>query len=99
MAISPISLVGISAIAPTPTRAASASGSTSFEGILGQAIQGLGATQATADAQATNLASGKNVNLVDTMLTMQQTSLDFQLAMQVRDKALEAYQSIMQTQV
>jgi flagellar hook-basal body complex protein FliE len=97
MSITPISLVGIGAI--TPARAVSAPVSTSFENILGQAIQSLGTSQAAADAQAKDLASGKNVNLVDAMVTMQQTSLDFQLAMQTRDKVLEAYQSIMQTQV
>lgn len=95
MTISPISLVSMAPI----TSPNGPSAGSSFENVLGQAIQGLTSTQNKADVQAKDLAAGKNVSLVDTMLTAQQSSLDFQLAMQVRDKVLEAYQEVMRTQV
>ena len=62
-------------------------------------MQTLSSTQKTADQNAIGLATGKNVNLVDSVLSMQQTSLDFKMAMQVRDKVLEAYQDVMRTQI
>ncbi|HZW33966.1 MAG TPA: flagellar hook-basal body complex protein FliE, partial [Isosphaeraceae bacterium] len=61
-AISPIRIPPI-----TPTGTATPA---SFEGILGRALQGLSATQARADSQAADLAAGKDVSLVDTVLAM-----------------------------
>lgn len=91
-AMSPISTVGTRAI-----RSADPTGS--FEQTLGKAIQGLSDVQTKSDTLAANLATGKNVSLVDTVLSMQQTSLQFNLAMQVRDRVIEAYQEVMRTQV
>jgi flagellar hook-basal body complex protein FliE len=71
----------------------------SFESVLGQAVQGLTNVENQANAQAVNLATGQGANLVDSMLAMEQMSLNFKLAMQVRDKVIEAYQTVMQTQV
>lgn len=96
MSITPISLVS-SITSLTPPHAAPAGNS--FENVLGQALQGLNSSQNLADQQATNLATGQNVNLVDTVLTMQETSIDFKMAMQVRNKVIDAYQEIMRTQV
>ncbi len=79
--------------------AAAAPGASSFESVLGQAVQGLASVQAQADQQATALATGQNVSLVDTMLSMEQTSLDFRLALATRDKVVEAYQEVMRTQM
>jgi len=91
--IQAISPIRIPPITPTSTAAPA-----SFEGILGQALQGLAATQARADSQAADLAAGKDVSLVDTVLAMEQSSLSFNLAMQVRDKVIGAYQDVMRMQ-
>ena len=95
MQIQPISLLNLNGVATTEKATAS---TPSFEGVLGQALQSLSNLQNSADAQAANLAAGKNVNLVDSVLAMEQTSLSFKLAMQVRDKVVEAYQDVMRTQ-
>lgn len=93
--ISPITMPGMPSVSPT----AGAGQPSSFEGMLGNAVQGLADAQKNADTRAVGLATGQNVSLVDTVLAMQQTSLDFKLAMQVRDKVLEAYQDVMHTQI
>ncbi len=90
--IAPISI-------PSTSLNARAPGASSFESVLGKAVQGLSDLQKTADAQAIDLATGKNVNLVDSILAMEQTSLSFKLALQVRDKVIEAYQDVMRTQL
>ena len=71
----------------------------SFEGLLGQAVQNLSQVQARADHLAIGLATGEETNLVDAVLAMEETSLSFQLAIQVRNKVIEAYQEIMRMQV
>jgi flagellar hook-basal body complex protein FliE len=45
------------------------------------------------------LATGQDVSLVDTVLAMERTSLSFSLAMQVRNKVVEAYQDVMRMQM
>jgi flagellar hook-basal body complex protein FliE len=98
--IQPLSLTNVlSTGAASAGGAAAPSQATSFEGVLGQALQSLSSAQHATDQSAIGLATGKNVNLVDSMLSIQQTSLDFKLAMQVRDQVISAYQNIMQTQV
>ncbi len=95
MIIRPIAPISI----PSTSLNARAPSGSSFEAVLGKAVQGLSDLQKTADAQAIDLATGKTVNLVDSILAMEQTSLSFKLAMQVRDKVIEAYQDIMRTQL
>lgn len=98
MAIPPISPITMPSL-PSTTPTAGAGQASSFEAMLGNAVQSLADAQKNADTQAVRLATGQNVNLVDSVLAMQQTSLDFQLAMQVRDKVVDAYQTVMQTQL
>lgn len=98
MVIRPISPVEMPTGLGEVTRASSTREG-SFESILGQAVQNLTELQKTADVQAAGLATGQNVSLVDAVLAMEQTSLSFKLAMQVRDKVLEAYQDVMRTQL
>jgi len=46
-----------------------------------------------------NIALGEADNLHQVMMTMERTRLAFELALQVRNKALEAYQELMRMQV
>ena len=98
MAIQAVSAMSPISIAETRS-ARSGDSAGSFEQSLGKAIQGLSDVQSKADTMAANLAAGKNVSLVDAVMSMQQTSLQFNLAMQVRDRVIEAYQEVMRTQV
>ena len=56
-------------------------------------------SQKHADKAATDLATGKSQNIHETMLAVTQAELSFNLMVQVRNKALEAYQEIMRMPV
>jgi flagellar hook-basal body complex protein FliE len=51
------------------------------------------------DKQVQDLALGKTANLHDVMIALEETKLSFQLMMQIRTRALEAYQEILRMQV
>ena len=83
---------------PATVRPTTVDGPT-FEGLLGKAMQDLADLQRRADQLAVQMATGDEVNLVDAVLAMEEASLGFKLALQVRNKALEAYQDVMRMQV
>jgi flagellar hook-basal body complex protein FliE len=51
------------------------------------------------DQSIQQLALGGTDNLHQVMITLERTRLAFELALQVRNKALEAYQELMRMQV
>jgi flagellar hook-basal body complex protein FliE len=55
--------------------------------------------QTSSDVAAQRLASGQDKDIHNTMIAMEKAGLALQLTMQVRNKALEAYQEIMRMQV
>ncbi|HEY8342535.1 MAG TPA: flagellar hook-basal body complex protein FliE [Calditerricola sp.] len=67
---------------------------TSFADWLAQALDRLNADQVKAERAALRLAAGDVANLHNLFLALQQASLSLQLAVQVRNKALEAYQDV-----
>ncbi|HKD74257.1 MAG TPA: flagellar hook-basal body complex protein FliE [Ktedonobacterales bacterium] len=70
-----------------------------FGDLLGQAIDALNATQSQADAAATDLVTGKSTDLHTAMIDMQQAKVTLDLAVQVRDKAVDGYNDLMHTQM
>ena len=48
---------------------------------------------------AQQMAAGKPVNLADTMIAITKADLSFKLLLQVRNKALSAYDEIMRMQL
>jgi flagellar hook-basal body complex protein FliE len=52
-----------------------------------------------ADGQVADLALGKVQNLHEVMIALEEAKLSFQLLVQVRNRALEAYQEILRMQV
>lgn len=70
-----------------------------FNEHLTESIKTVNSLQANADAMATNLATGKSQNIHETMLAVTKAELSFNLMVQVRNKALEAYQDIMKMPV
>ena len=76
-----------------------AQGGTSFMDHLSKGIQEVNSMQKTADKMATELSSGKSENLHETMLATTQAELSFNLMVQLRNRALEAYQEVMRMQV
>ena len=74
-------------------------GKSSFADMLKDTIKEVNGHQKVADKMATEVATGKNDNIQETMLAMAQAELSFNLMVQVRNKALEAYQEIMRMPV
>ena len=67
--------------------------------MLGDAIQGLENTQTEAAGAAQDLATGKATDPTAVVMTVERAQLAMQLASQIRTKAVEAAQTIFQTQV
>jgi flagellar hook-basal body complex protein FliE len=82
----------------TPSITATGS-SGSFENLLGNFVGDVNAKQGAASDAVTALMSGKNVSLHQTMISMEEASVSFQMMVEVRNKLLDSYQEIMRMQV
>ncbi len=71
----------------------------SFAEHLLDSIKETNNTQKTADKAATDLSTGKEQNIHETMLAATEAELSFNLMVQIRNKALAAYQEIMRMPV
>ena len=71
----------------------------SFGELLKDAVDQVNQLQGQADKLAEQLASGNLKDVHQVMVAMEKASLALQLTIQVRNKAIEAYQEIMRTQV
>ena len=72
---------------------------TSFSGLLSDLVQGVNAKQQVAGQSLRDLQSGQNVSLHQTMISMEEASVSFQLMVEVRNKLLESYQELMRMQI
>lgn len=98
-----MSMEAIAALEPGMTAALAAPHATTpaggtFNSLLESVEQLNGQMQANEQA-VQNIALGDADNLHQVMMTMERTRLAFELALQVRNKALEAYQELMRMQV
>ena len=73
--------------------------STSFTDLLKEGIDDVNNIQKKSEKMATEMAVGKNGNLHETMLATTYADLSFNFMVQVRNKALEAYQEVMRMPV
>lgn len=71
----------------------------SFYDHVSNAIDDSNKLQKQADKLSTDLVSGKSQNIQETMLAATKAELNFNLMVQVRNKALAAYQEIMRMPV
>ncbi|MBI3967327.1 MAG: flagellar hook-basal body complex protein FliE [Chloroflexi bacterium] len=71
----------------------------SFGEALLDAVQSLDQVQKVADSTGLALAAGEPVELHEVMLAQDRANLDFSLAVQVRNKLVDAYQEIMRMQI
>lgn len=78
---------------------ASSGGPDGFGAALVDAVQSLDRLQREADASGLQLGAGEPVDLHDVMLAQDRASLSLQLALQVRNKLVEAYQDVMRMQL
>jgi flagellar hook-basal body complex protein FliE len=85
--------------AAQPPQQGPAAAASSFSSMLNDAVAQLDALQRGADANVARLATGQPVDLHDVMISLEQANLGFQLAMQVRNRLIDAYQEISRMQV
>lgn len=71
----------------------------SFESKLKAALSDTNTTMVQSDEAIRQFASGENTDLHGTMIAVEKAGLAFRLTLQVRNKALEAYQEMMRMQV
>lgn len=93
----------ISAMAPmapaTSIGGVSSTSGTSFSKMLENAIGQVSNTSTQADSMAASYAAGGPVTIDQLMVAEQQASLALDTVVQVRDRVVSAYQSIMNMQV
>lgn len=70
-----------------------------FEKWLNSQLQNVNGTLIKAEHQLQSLAVGDVENLHQVMIAMGEAKFTFQLAMQVRNRVLEAYQEVLRMQV
>ena len=71
----------------------------SFTGILKHAINTVNQAQIEADQAVQELATGNEKDIHQTMIAIEKAEVSFQLMMQVRNKIIAAYETIMRMQV
>ncbi len=70
-----------------------------FSDLLKHGLKEINATIKESEAAGLDLASGKPVNLHETMLAVTKAELALNMAVQMRNKTVEAYQEVMRMQV
>ena len=82
-----------------PSISDSAKSGTSFMDHLQSGMTEVNDMQKKADSMSMDVASGKSENLHETMLATTQAEITFNLMVQLRNRALEAYQEVMRMPV
>ncbi len=67
--------------------------------MLKKAVNEVNHAQVQSDIMTEKLANGENVQLHDVMIASQKASIMLETTLQVRNKVVEAYQSIMRMQI
>ncbi|MFN2257779.1 MAG: flagellar hook-basal body complex protein FliE [Desulfuromonadaceae bacterium] len=75
------------------------SATTGFSDMLADAVSQTNEAQLNADKAAVALQTGKAENLHEVMLSMEEADISMRLLVQMRNKAMDAYQEIMRMQV
>jgi flagellar hook-basal body complex protein FliE len=70
-----------------------------FKDLLKKALTDLNASQIGASDAIKSLATGGEDNLHDIIIAMEKASMTLQYGIQIRNKVLEAYQSVIQMQI
>jgi flagellar hook-basal body complex protein FliE len=79
--------------------ASSSATSVDFSAMFDKAIGGLNGSLLKAETGLQGLATGDAKSIHEVMINIAGAKLDFQLAMQIRSRVLDAYQDLMRTQI
>ena len=94
-------LSSVSPIAPPSLDSISRSASegSPFRKVLGSAIDQVELSRSDASQNVQRFLSGEGDDLHSTILSVQRADLEFEMAMQLRNKVVSAYQEIMRMQM
>ncbi len=84
---------------PSVGKPTAPSGSQSFADTLNNALESVNESQMQADDKLAELAAGKTPDLHGTMIALQEADITLRTMVSVRDKAVDAYQQIMNMQI
>lgn len=79
-------------------RGAQGGGAAPFAGLLKSAIGGVQGLENQAAGQVEGLMTGQGVDVHQAMIATEKADLSFEMALAVRNKAVAAYQQVMQMQ-
>ena len=100
MPIVPITGIGqIAGAAPSAPAATGSAGKSDFGGALENAVGKLDSMQQQADTAAQSLAAGTATDVSSVVSQVERASLALQLAVQIRNKAVDAYNELFRMQV
>ncbi|UCF94137.1 MAG: flagellar hook-basal body complex protein FliE [Desulfobacterales bacterium] len=71
----------------------------SFADVLKRSVQEVNQLQIEADQSIAELAAGEKKDIHETMIAVQKAEISFQMLMEVRNKLVAAYETIMRMQV
>jgi flagellar hook-basal body complex protein FliE len=97
--IDPVESIGTSEFARAMAPIGTASTGTGFADWLTQQVTALNEQINDGDLAVRRLALGETGNLHEVMMRLEQAKLSFELAVQVRNRVLEAYQDIARMQI
>ncbi len=98
-AISPFQPQSIQASQPLNSQSIQNTQQTSFSQLLKQSIDQVNTMQIKSDELTSALAAGKNVELQDVMIAAEKASVTLLTTIEIRNKAVEAYQEMMRMQI
>jgi len=84
--------------ASAPGRKDSATAKTPFSDLLTEAVGQIGQLESQARVAVDGLITGAGVDVHQAIIATEKASMAFELALAVRNKAVQAYQSVMATQ-
>jgi flagellar hook-basal body complex protein FliE len=106
MALSRINAIGIGGSGPditglldNPVAAPETKGKESFAAQLDRSLSEVNNLLNEADKKTTEMAVGKSENLHDAMIAVEKAETSFKFLVQLRNKAMEAYNEIIRMQV
>ncbi|MFH1982242.1 MAG: flagellar hook-basal body complex protein FliE [Pseudomonadota bacterium] len=76
-----------------------AKGLSGFGNMLSSALEDARENKEAADAAAGRLALGQEADIHSTMIAIEKADISFQFLMQIRNKIISAYETVMRTQV
>lgn len=89
----------VRALEPMAPAAKSNEGGSDFQNVLSGVIGDVKATRGDAERQLASFMNGESIDIHQVATSIQKAELTFELAIEVRNKVMQAYQEVMRMQV